>query len=145
MKLSSVIATGLFVFIVVGAVCEGGSNATLHVTVDGMEDDHGVAMVGVCVSKEDYEGKGEPVIGEPVAITNGKCAICFHDIPYGEYCVKVYHDRNGNGKLDTNLLGIPKEPYGFSNGARGVLVWPSWEKVRIAVSNAEHVVAISVK
>ncbi|MDZ7756077.1 DUF2141 domain-containing protein [Rhodohalobacter sp.] len=31
----------------------------------------------------------------------------------------IYHDKNTNGELDTNLSGIPEEAYGFSNNARG--------------------------
>ena len=38
----------------------------------------------------------------------------------------VIHDANMNGKLDTNLLGIPTEGYGFSNDARGLLGAPSF-------------------
>lgn len=37
------------------------------------------------------------------------------DLPAGEYLFSFYHDINNNGKLDTNFLGIPKEPFGFSN------------------------------
>jgi uncharacterized protein (DUF2141 family) len=35
--------------------------------------------------------------------------------------VRLFHDSNGNGELDRNMLGIPREGYGFSNdaGARG--------------------------
>jgi uncharacterized protein (DUF2141 family) len=44
----------------------------------------------------------------------------------GVYALAVYHDRNSNGKLDSNMLGIPLEPYGFSNNARGVLGPPSF-------------------
>lgn len=35
----------------------------------------------------------------------------------GTYGIKLFHDVNGNGKLDTNLTGIPTEPVGFSNNA----------------------------
>ena len=59
--------------------------------------------------------------------------------------MQVYHDRNANGKLDTNWLGIPKEPYGFSNGARGILVWPDWDEVKFTTSNAVHELDILVK
>lgn len=38
----------------------------------------------------------------------------------------VVHDENMNGKLDTNWLGIPKEGYGFSNAAKGVVGAPSF-------------------
>jgi hypothetical protein len=27
----------------------------------------------------------------------------------------AFHDENGNGRLDKNFLGVPTEPYGFSN------------------------------
>ena len=33
----------------------------------------------------------------------------------GEYAFCVYHDTNDNGELDTGFMGIPKEPFGFSN------------------------------
>ena len=40
-------------------------------------------------------------------------------LPRGKYGVIAFHDLNGNEKLDTNFMGIPNEPYGFSNNARG--------------------------
>ena len=36
-------------------------------------------------------------------------------VPTGDCVINVYQDRNGNGKCDNNLLGIPKEPVGISN------------------------------
>ena len=50
----------------------------------------------------------------------------FEDIPKGNYALAVVHDENMNGKLDTNLLGIPKEGYGFSNDAKGLIGAPSF-------------------
>ncbi len=37
------------------------------------------------------------------------------DLIAGEYALVVYHDENGNGRLDENFIGIPSEPLGFSN------------------------------
>lgn len=36
-------------------------------------------------------------------------------LPNGEYIFSAYQDHNGNGKLDANLIGIPKEKFAFSN------------------------------
>src|SRR5262245_49789263 len=41
-----------------------------------------------------------------------------NDVPYGDYGVAVFHDENSNGKMDKYVLGIPLEPYGFSNNVR---------------------------
>ncbi len=37
------------------------------------------------------------------------------DLPAGEYALMAYQDVNGNGRLDKNFIGIPREPLGFSN------------------------------
>lgn len=37
------------------------------------------------------------------------------DLPAGDYAILVFHDENGNGELDKNFIGIPREPLGFSN------------------------------
>lgn len=37
------------------------------------------------------------------------------EIPYGIYAISIYQDINGNDELDTNFVGIPKEPIAFGN------------------------------
>jgi uncharacterized protein (DUF2141 family) len=59
-----------------------------------------------------------------IAVTYRSMAVTFSNLPIGQYAIAVYQDSNDNGKLDTLLFGIPKEKYGFSNGAR----LPNWEK-----------------
>ena len=38
-----------------------------------------------------------------------------------------FHDINKDEELNTNMVGIPKEPYAFSNNARGTFGPPSLE------------------
>lgn len=52
------------------------------------------------------------------------------DLPAGSYAIALYQDRNRNQKLDTNLLGIPNEPYGFSGGPGNPMVPATWEQAR---------------
>ncbi len=40
--------------------------------------------------------------------------VTLSDLPKGEYALCVIHDKNKNGRIDTGLLKIPREPYGFS-------------------------------
>ncbi len=54
---------------------------------------------------------------EPV---QGKATLQFADLPTGDYALTAYLDENGNDKLDSNLFGLPTEPYGFSRNARGM-------------------------
>ena len=49
-----------------------------------------------------------------VIINYHEVRITFDDLPPGRYAIKLYHDANGNGELDTNMMGLPIEAYGFS-------------------------------
>ncbi len=44
-----------------------------------------------------------------------KASYTFTDIPYGTYAITFFKDENGNGKLDDNFIGFPKEPVGEFN------------------------------
>ncbi len=56
----------------------------------------------------------------------------FERIPPGVYALSAFHDKNNNGKLDTNLLSMPIEDYGASNNARGTFGPPSFEDAKFA-------------
>ncbi|MGZ9100905.1 MAG: DUF2141 domain-containing protein [Brevundimonas sp.] len=45
----------------------------------------------------------------------------------GRYAVAVFHDTDGNGRLSTWPIGLPKEAYGFSRNARGRFGPPAFE------------------
>jgi uncharacterized protein (DUF2141 family) len=67
----------------------------------------------------------------------------FRDLPPGKYAAVAFQDFNGNGKLDKNFLGIPKEPYGFSNGARGSTGPPTFTAASFALdSNAATTITL---
>ena len=49
----------------------------------------------------------------------GKTVTCvFKRTGLGEYAASVFLDKNGNGTLDTNAIGSPKEPWGVSQDAK---------------------------
>jgi len=49
------------------------------------------------------------------------------DIPFGSYVVSGFQDFDGNGVISGNFIGIPKEPFGFSNNAKGKFGPPKWD------------------
>src|SRR5262249_40780283 len=67
----------------------------------------------------------------------------------GEYAAFVAHDRNRNGKLDANLIGIPKEPFGMSNDFKPKLFpvpeMPSWKKAAFQVQPGENRIRITIQ
>lgn len=53
----------------------------------------------------------------PTAIATGsrEATAVTDNLAPGDYGVVTIHDENGNQKLDRNLIGIPKEGFGFAN------------------------------
>jgi uncharacterized protein (DUF2141 family) len=60
--------------------------------------------------------------------------VIFKDIPKGEYAVSFVHDENDNKKMDTNFIGIPKEDFGCSNNATGVMGPPKYEDAKFQLT-----------
>jgi len=55
-------------------------------------------------------------------------------LPAGEYVISMYQDWNGNAKLDSNFLGIPREPFGFSNYG-GKSAPGNFDKLKVMVND----------
>ena len=72
-----------------------------------------------------FEEKEKKELLKVVEANSTTQQVTFETLPKGMYTLAVFHDVNGNGKLDKNYLGIPTEPYGFSNNARGMFGPPS--------------------
>ena len=108
------------------------SSATLVLTVVGIDDIEGNVMVGLYDSEAGFEAEDD-VEGRTVPVQGPEAVITFAGIPTGDYALKVFHDQDADGKLDTTL-GIPSEPYGFSNNASDPFSAPEWEETRFAVS-----------
>jgi uncharacterized protein (DUF2141 family) len=60
-------------------------------------------------------------------IDKGGALCAFDPIPAGVYAVACFHDENGNGKMDTGFLGIPREGNVVSNNAKGFMGPPSFK------------------
>lgn len=67
------------------------------------------------------------------------------DVPAGEYAVAVFADMNGNGVLDSNFVGIPKEPVGVSRDAKGRFGPPKFADAAFKVGEGVTTQTITIK
>ncbi len=58
----------------------------------------------------------------------------FKAVAPGTYAVSVYHDLNSNGKLDSNLFGVPKEPWGTTAKVRPSMRAPRFTEAQFDVT-----------
>ena len=77
-----------------------------------------------------------------IEIDSKKVVHTFENIPDGTYAVSVMHDENENNKLDKNMLGIPKEGYGFSNNVKPAFRSANFKEAKFELYNNK---TISIK
>jgi uncharacterized protein (DUF2141 family) len=117
---------------------------TLSVELQSLRDQRGSVQVGLYGTSSGFPGKAKPM-QEKGAPVKGTTASVSFEVDPGEYALAVYHDVNGNGKLDTGTFGIPKEPYGFSNNIRPRFSAPSFADCKVKVGESDKVISITVK
>lgn len=111
----------------------GEAVSTVSVTIVGFESDHGQVMVALWDDAERFPMDDGYVASVTGRIESGKAFIEFSAVSPGDYAISVFHDENGNGELDTRFMGIPKEPIGASNDAKGRFGPPKFEDARFPV------------
>jgi uncharacterized protein (DUF2141 family) len=88
--------------------------AELTVNISDIEPGKGHIMVALYADQTSY-ANGKANFYSKIKADNEQTSIVFDNLSDGEYAVKLYQDENDNSKLDFNMMGIPKEGYGFSN------------------------------
>src|SRR3954465_10260109 len=117
----------------VGIVRSYGQTS-LEVTVKNIKGKKGSIMIGLFTTEQDFLKKA--VYGKIVKPVGTEVTVVFDNLPSGDYAVSVIHDENGNGTLDTNALGIPKEGFAFGNNAMGNFGPPAFSQAKIALNGA---------
>lgn len=87
---------------------------TLTVKVTGIKSAKGVIRLALCPAQARFPDCGPQVVrSAALPIAAGAAEAVLSGLAPGAYAVSLFHDANGNGRLDT-FAGIPREGYGFS-------------------------------
>jgi uncharacterized protein (DUF2141 family) len=103
----------------------------LVVEVSGLRSDQGQLLLRLFTSEDGFPTDGSKALRQlKQPIAGRKVRFELSGLALGSYAVACVHDENGDGKLDKNLLGIPKEGVGASNDAKGRMGPPKWQDAR---------------
>lgn len=110
------------------------------VEVHNVRPQQGMLMVAAYGEAEDFNKK--PLSLQQVRPEGDKVRVAVCGATGPAIAVSLFQDINGNGKLDTNVLGIPSEPWGAS-GKPSAFEAPSWKTTNVAVDGQPVVVKLS--
>lgn len=97
----------------------GAQAADLTVEIDGALAKGGSVAVALFDAAAAASFPKAPTAGQRTAATQGPVTVVFRNLQPGRYALSGYQDQNDNQRLDRGMFGIPKEPNGFSQDARG--------------------------
>jgi uncharacterized protein (DUF2141 family) len=118
--------------------------AELTVHLSEIRADGGVVKLALVDSQAAFDGKAPPLQATGAPPQGERASFTFKDLAPGSYAVMVTHDENGNGRMDSNMLGMPQEGYGFSNNPR-VMRKPTWDEARFEVLEAGTAIDIVLR
>lgn len=88
----------------------------LTVDVNGVRDQRGQLCIKLFRGSRGFPNGDESAIRRQcVKITENPVRFTYRGLAAGSYAVAVFHDANGDGKLNRNAAGMPTEGFGFSN------------------------------
>ena len=116
------------------------SDTRVYVRVEGVRSSAGLMAVTLYANnaKRFLARHGSLYVGRSPA-HQGVTETCIFVPQPGVYGFAVYHDADGNRKLNRNFLGYPAEGFGFSNNPNTFLGIPSFSSVRLAVRNGQRI------
>lgn len=132
-----------FALIAAGALAAPVQAADLTVSLHDARTQDGRFQVAL-VDAGGYAGSAAPVAARELAPAGTVTTVTFDGVPAGRYALMVIHDENGNGTLDTNLVGMPVEGYGFSNNPR-VMRKPTFEEAAFDVGADALALDVSIR
>ena len=115
----------------------------LLIKVTNIEVHTGELKVAVFNNQEDHLKRS--IKSGQFKVTHETWLNCTFELPYGEYSFTMYQDVDLNDELNSNFIGIPNEPYAFSNNASIMFGPPSYDKSKFTFSEDHQIVEVKLK
>lgn len=116
------------------------------IKISGIRSQKGQIILNVFKNSEDYEQEkvSEKLIFDKKTMSSD-LLILNCDLDPGTYGITLIDDENKNEQLNKNLIGIPKEGFGFSNFYMEKMKKPSFDDFKVTLKNQNNKISIKVK
>lgn len=104
----------------------------VSIKLSNLNNDNGLIRVAAYSTEDNYDNEVTNLkfSFEKSEIKNGTIVL---NLDPGKYVIAVLDDKNRDAEMNYNLIGIPKEGYGFSNLPSASLLKPSYKEAAIQV------------
>jgi uncharacterized protein (DUF2141 family) len=104
---------------------------TLPIEIANISEATGTIWIGVYRSEQDFLSRQHARILRVPVQRSQALRTHIDQLETGQYyAIALFHDRNDNGELDRNFLGLPAEPFAFSGELQSRWRLPRFNEVR---------------
>ena len=114
----------------------------ISVTIPNIKEVKGEIVIAIYDQTEKFPKIGETYRTARFKVCSANDTYTIKNVKQGECALAIYHDENSDGICNSNLFGIPKEGYGFSNNVKPIFSAPPYEACKIQIPENS---SISVK
>lgn len=105
---------------------------SLTLKIEGVRSSHGQIRAEL-LSRLAGDTQPKSITAKAQQATAGQTVVVFRGLTAGDYAVQLYHDENGNGRVEMNIVGMPTEGYAFSNIPIVQGGIPPFDKMKVVV------------
>ena len=122
-----------------------GQKQTLTLNITNIQQSKGTLRIGIYDPTPAFgSDHAKPNYLKSISITKTDNQVIIFELPQGRYALAMYHDLNDNNKMDKNMVGFPKEPYGFSNNFRPKFSGPKFEDCAFELNDSPKTINIKL-
>lgn len=126
-----------------GLLAAAGGAHALDLTIEVISPRPDLGKVNAALFNDEASWMKNPLAEQRIPAA-GKTVLVYRNLAPGTYALSLFQDLNGNTKLDTNVVGLPTEPFGFSRDAAGVMGPPGFAAAAMALS-ADTTITITLR
>ncbi|MDQ0466198.1 uncharacterized protein (DUF2141 family) [Caulobacter ginsengisoli] len=111
----------------------GAGEGSLTIDFQNIKVRRGVVLGALFDSRGTYDANKGSLRELKLPAADGDISVTIAGLKPGWYAVKTFQDIDANGAMRFNPVGMPLEPYAFSNNARGLFGPASWRSAAFEV------------
>lgn len=115
------------------------SKNSLTINISNIENNQGTLEIGLFNTSDSFLKEGEAFKTISVKAKMNETVVVINNLPNGTYAVSMYHDKNADGQCNRNFIGIPVEPYAFSNNFRPKYSAPKFKDCKFDLSSDKKI------
>ena len=120
------------------------SHVPLTLVISNLRSDTATIVVGLYGTKNKFPDPKDQLKVYYFKPNGKELTATITDLTFGEYALAIYQDVNGNGKIDKNFVGIPTEPYAFSNNYHPKVKAPNFNDCKFSYDATSPAIAMTM-